>query len=96
MGVEIIAVLAFLAVVVERLTEYVFGTLFDKTPALNPHKWALMYIALAVGVLLTYTFHLDMLSLVGLEESTIGVILTGVAVGGGSNLLHEVLAGAKK
>lgn len=93
---NIFFVFGLLTLMVERLTEYVFSTLFDKVPVLTPFKWALMYVALAVGVAAAFVFDLDLLAVAGLEHNAFGVALTGLAIGGGSNLLHEFLSFFKK
>lgn len=84
--------IAVLAIVVERITELVFGTAFDKVPKLAPFKWALMYIAIILGVAAALTFQLDLLSAAGLPASVLGQILTGVAIGGGANFVHDLFA----
>ena len=85
-------ILAF-ALVVERLTEWFVGTPFDKLPALQPYKWALMYVAGALGVAGALIYDLDILVLAGLPGSVFGQVLTGVAIGGGANLLHQIIPG---
>lgn len=89
-------ILLALAVIVERLTEYVFGTLFDKITALEQFRWTIKYLALCLGVFVALSFKIDLLTLIELEPSTLGMVLTGIAVGGGSNLLHEVISGIGK
>ena len=90
-----------LAFLVESLTEFVFGKPFDKIPALTPHKWLLMYIALAIGVGVCFFYRLDLVSLLtqyasgapapGISVSWVGMLLTGMAVGRGSNYLHDLI-----
>jgi len=87
--------LAFLA---ESLVEYIFGTLFDKLPALAPYKWTLMYVALVVGVGMAFFYGLDLIALISQEAggqvgaSWLGILLTGLVVGRGSNFLHEFVS----
>lgn len=88
-----LGILLALAVVIERLTEYLFGQVFDRIPKLQPLKWTLMYISAALGIFAAFQFQLDILSFVGLEISPLGMIMTGIAVGGGSNLLHDIIGG---
>ena len=88
--------LLFLAVLVERLIELVFGQIFEKVPALQPYKWTQIYLAIALGIVASVSYQLDLLELVGQAHSTFGVVLTGVAVGGGSSLLHDIVSGLAK
>lgn len=104
---EFVAWLLFallLAFLTESLTEYIFGTLFDKIPKLTPYKWTLMYVAAIVGVFLCIFFKLDLLyiltsitAIFAGQEPIIaitvpGMVITGVAVGRGSNFIHQLIA----
>lgn len=84
----------FLAVVVERLVEWVFGTAFDKIEKLKPFRWTLMYVAGVLGIVASLQFDLDLLTLSGLAPSLLGQVLTGVLIGGGANLLHDLFEGS--
>lgn len=91
------ALFLFLSVLVERLTEYVLGTPFDKVAALTPFKWLLMYASMALGVAVTYFGTLDFVLLVGgVNLGILGTVLSGIAIGGGANLLHQIWPGAPK
>jgi hypothetical protein len=93
----IIFLLAFL---VESLVEYLFGRLFDQVKALQPHRWLLMYIAAAVGVGGCFFYGFDLLYILGgylgnggpAGPGWFGVLLTGLAVGRGSNYIHDLVA----
>lgn len=77
----------------EGVVEYVLGTLFDKVPALQPHKWTLMYVSMALGIALAFAYSLDLLALVGGVTSSIpylGVVLTGVLIGRGANFINDL------
>ena len=94
------AALAFaLAFLVESMTEYVFGTPFDKFPVLAPFKWALMYISAGVGVAVSFHYQLDLIAFIqlvvgGIEipVTWVGIALTGLAVGRGSNYVHQFVS----
>jgi hypothetical protein len=89
------ALYVFLSILVERLTEAVFGLPFDKYEKAQPYKWLLVYVGMVVGVAVAWFGHLDLISeLSGVELGALGVFLTGLAVGGGSNLLHQVWPGS--
>lgn len=81
----------FSTVIVERLTEWFAGAPFDHFPRLTPFKWMLMYVAGALGILVAIVYGLDMFVIVGQETSLLGQILTGVAVGGGANFVHDIV-----
>ena len=95
--VAILGVVFLLAFLTESLTEYVFGTPFDKYEKLKPHKWLLMYVSAAVGVGLAFFYRLDIVSLLGdvlaeqLAPSWVGFVLTGLGIGRGANWLHQVV-----
>ena len=78
--------LAFLA---ESLTEYLFAA-----PLSAAHLPAdlIRYVAVAAGVLLAWTYNIDMTrDVLGLSPrpETLGVILTGVVLGRGASYVHD-------
>ena len=82
-----------LAVLIESMTEYIFGTVADHVPALVPYKWLLMYVAAAWGVGVCIYYQVDLISLIFQQEPTVvGVVMTGLAVGRGSNYLHQFIS----
>ena len=85
------AMLFFGFVATEGVVEYVLGTLFDKVEKLAPFKWTLMYASLAVGIFLAFYYGLDVVNIgLGLPFSPVGIILTGVVMGRGANLVSDV------
>jgi hypothetical protein len=97
-----LAVVLLLAWMVESLVEAVFGTPFDKIARLGPYKWLLMYIAFGVGILGAFVYGLDILFLltkyldpaggsVTLTPTVFGMVLTGLAIGRGSNYIHDLM-----
>ena len=94
---SILGVILLLAFLVEALVEYVFGTLADKVPALQKHKWVIMYIALAVGIVGAFIYDFDLMYLLGqwlgadIVHSNMGIVLTGLAIGRGSNFIHDLV-----
>lgn len=93
----ILIIIFFLAFLVESLVEYLFGQPFEHMPALAKYKWLMMYIAAAVGVLGAWIYSFDLISLLGvyigmaLPVTWFGVILTGLAIGRGSNYIHDLV-----
>lgn len=96
----ILAILLALAFFVETLVEFIFGTLFDRIPALTPHKWTLQYIAVVVGLVGTFHYGIDLLAILSevvkanpvIPVSWYGIGITGIAVGKGSNYLHQFIS----
>lgn len=78
----------------ESFTEYIFGTIFDKVPKLIPYKWTLMYLAMLAGVGLAFYYSVDLIALLppGSEVTPVGIVLSGLAIGRGSNFLHQFVS----
>ena len=93
----ILGVILLLAFLVESLVEYLFGPIFDKIPSLTKAKWTLMYIAMATGILGAVVYSFDLLYLLGqllsveVPKTVYGIVITGMAIGRGSNYLHDIL-----
>lgn len=99
--------LAFmLAFLVESFVEILFGTPMDKITLLKPYKWLLMYAAILVGVAVCFYYKLDLIALMiqfmceqlkidplPLSNPTsVGTLFTGLAIGKGSNYLHQFVS----
>jgi hypothetical protein len=96
----VLVLVFFLALIVESLTEYFFGRVFDKIPALTGYKWALMYVAAVVGVLGAWVYQFDLIALLAayvgapiqlLVPTPMGIVLTGLAIGRGSSFIHDLV-----
>jgi len=93
----ILAIIFLLSFLVEAMVEYIFGKLFDHVPALTPHKWLLMYVALAAGVAGAFIYQFDVISLISIWLETpinihpFGIAITGLAIGRGSNFIHDLI-----
>ena len=104
----LIAVAFALAFLTESFVEYFFGTLFDKVKPLASAKWTLAYIAAIVGVGLSLYWQIDLIQIIAnvvaklageeplWKVSIAGQVLSGLAIGRGSNFLHDFLANALK
>lgn len=98
--IGILAVTLMMAFLVETLVEFFFGTLFDKVKVLTPYKWALMYIAVAVGLVGSFTYRIDIIAIAAdavradpvIPVKWYGMIITGIAVGKGSNYIHQLVS----
>lgn len=95
--IKILGVIFLLAFLIESLVEYVFGTIADQVAVLTPWKWVAKYIAMVVGIVAAFIYRFDLLSLLGTYIGTavplteLGIILTGAAIGRGSNYLHDIV-----
>jgi len=97
-AIGILAVITAIAFLIETLVEAIVGPLFDHVSALTKFKWALMYIAIAAGVVAAFVYQFDLPSILGdflypytnakIPITPFGIVLTGLAIGKGSNYLH--------
>lgn len=89
-----LALVFALTFLVESLTEYIFGQIFDKIPKAQPYKFLLMYLAMLFGVGLCFYYSIDLISLIppGSNVTPVGIVLTGLVVGRGSNFLHQFVS----
>lgn len=89
---DALSLVMLLAVVVEKVVE-LFKTLVYSLPFL-PDKFrpfTLELISLGTGVLLAYQTQVNALGLIGIQTQNplVGVIITGLVIGKGSNFAHD-------
>lgn len=82
-----LAALFILATLVEGIVEY-----FISTPNKN-QPW-LKYVAALVGILVCVVYKMDLLAILGVTTTIpyVGSVLTGIAVGRGSNYLNDLVS----
>jgi len=86
--VEILAMALLIAVFGERLTEYFVVPLFTKA---GWDKAYLLYVGALPGFILSVAARIDLFAMLGVAlPYYLGVIATGLAVGGGANLIHDI------
>lgn len=95
---QVVLFASFLALVLERITE-----LLIKPPLTSLKNgrflWLIPYLASALGILTAVSFGVDLAepiaTALGLKVAwpIFGEILTGLVIGGGSNLIHDVWPG---
>jgi len=91
------AAAAVFALVIERITE----VLVDPLVPDDYKKWTILP-TLALGLLGAFAFGLDfvgpLMESLGQEEvmTWVGTGITGLAIGGGSNLVHDLWPGSRK
>ena len=85
----LILLLAFLA---EGLTEYFARPILVAVRLANKSPLWLRYIAMLVGVGLSFAYRADLLQMMGYTavHPAIGITLTGVLIGRGSNYMNEL------
>ena len=99
-----IGVMLFLAFVVETLVEAVIAPIVDHVAALKPHRWLLMYVGIGVGVFAAFLYQLDVVYVFALFAARVteveplvpmtgfGIAVTGIAIGKGSNYIHQLIS----
>lgn len=97
-SIAILVVVLLVAFLVEAMVEYFLGIPLSKIPKLAPYTWALVYVAAIVGVVGAYVYQLDLINIISSQVGTpvpinhFGLIMTGLAIGRGSNFLHDLFA----
>lgn len=82
-----------LAFLTEAFVEYFIGQVMDRFPKITPYKWVLMYVSAVVGIALALFYGLDLIALIIDKGNTVvGMVLTGMAIGRGSNFLHQFVS----
>ncbi len=97
-------IILFLGLFIESIVEAVLASLFDHFPKIQPYKWTQAYVAIALGIVAAFLYKLDLIYLFGMllakltgvdpspiPMTALGLILTGLAIGKGSNYLHELI-----
>ncbi|MHC1739738.1 MAG: hypothetical protein AB9897_01360 [Anaerolineaceae bacterium] len=95
----ILLVTILLAFLIETLVEAFVAPFFNNFPKITKFKWMQMYIAMIVGITSAFIYHLDLVSLLSqflggspnIQVTTFGLIITGCAMGRGSNYLHDLV-----
>lgn len=100
------AIIFLMAFLVETLIEFLFGDLFNYFPKLAQYKPLLKYLAIATGIGMAFYYGLDIVALVKtivvsatnpelnpeVIVTPVGIVWTGVAIGKGSNYLHQLIS----
>lgn len=84
---ETLAIASFLALVNEKLIEYLSAPIKKKFPNLD--TWWLLYVALITGAGIAWLSGVNLFTAY-IPDAMTGRILTSIAVGGGSSLLHDL------
>lgn len=93
-----LVVVLLLSFLVETLTEFVFGDLFNNVLVLAKHKWTIKYITVIIGIAGSWVYGFDLVSMlgqylgIGVDVTPFGITLTGIAIGKGSNYIHQLIS----
>jgi hypothetical protein len=87
-----------LAVIIEVLIEALKPLLAPLATPLDPHIALYLYIAAAIGLAMSFMFQVDLVASL-LEAATgahyaptvLGIVLTGLFIGRGSNVIHDLI-----
>lgn len=86
-----LAAAVLIAVFGERITEYFITPLFEKA---GWDKAWLLYVGALPGFILCMAARIDLFAMLGVAlPYYLGVIATGLVVGGGANLVHDIFDG---
>lgn len=89
---EALAAALLIAIFGERLIEYFVTPLFDKY---GWDKAWLLYVGALPGFILSVAAQIDLFAMLGITlPYYLGVVATGLAVGGGANLVHDIFDGS--
>lgn len=86
---EQVTAAVFLAVVNSKLIDALKAPIEKRYPDYD--MWFVIYVAFATGVALTWLAQLNVFAGV-LLNTTAGILLTGLFVGGGSSLIYDVFS----
>lgn len=85
----------FLAVLNERIIEYFAVPLVEKFGG-EEMRWMIMYVSAVTGGVMSFLSGLDLFAQVGVTfPEPVGLLLTALVVGGGSNFVSAVLDAVK-
>ena len=89
---EALAAALLIAVFGERVVEYFVTPLFDKY---GWDKAWLLYVGALPGFILSVAAKIDLFAMLGITlPYYLGVVATGLVVGGGANLVHDIFDGS--
>ena len=90
---QALTIASFIAIIIERLVETFISPLVE---SLELPKVILMYIAGIAGFLVIFISKINLFGLIPEIDPIIGLVLSGLLVGGGSSLLHDVFSLVKR
>jgi hypothetical protein len=87
-----VGLIALLAFVVETLVEHLVGKPLEQAAPHTP-RWWLIYVSLVAGCALGWFSEINLFE--GLIPELVGRIVTSLLVGGGSQIVHQVVNKAR-
>ncbi len=95
---EVLPIVLLLAFLIESLVEVVFSTLKKTFPFLARVSGLEFYAAMVAGIIGALVYRFDFLVILAtwlnipLSSSLFGTLISGLAIGRGSNYLHDLVA----
>ncbi len=93
-----VAAVVLLAIVIEKVVNMIKAAINSAAPRPPGKPWELIWFAISsgIGILVSICFQVNILSSVGLSGTTqssyiIGQVITGIAMGGGSGVVHDLI-----
>lgn len=88
-----VTLILFLAFLAEGMTEYFARPILAWAGSVDTSPMWLRYIAMIVGVALAFGYRADLLLMVGFPavHPLVGIVLTGILIGRGSNYMHDLV-----
>lgn len=85
--------------IIEAIVEFFAGAPIAHNEKLKPYSWALIYVAAVAGVGVSFHYQFDIVALIAtyletspaIGVSPVGIILTGLTIGRGSNAVHDLM-----
>lgn len=97
----LVSVILMFSFLVETIVEALVGKPLNEFPALAKYKpYILSYLAVAIGIYGAFIYSFDLLYIFSLQiqpdplikVTTLGTVLSGIAIGMGSSYLHDLLS----
>ena len=88
-----LTLILFLAFIAEGMTEYFARPILAALGSINSSPMWLRYVAMLVGIGLSVAYRADLLLIIGFQaiHPMVGVVLTGILIGRGSNYMHDLV-----
>jgi hypothetical protein len=86
---NLLTIAIFIAIINERIVEWFVSPLINR---FGLPKSILLYVAGITGFLVIFISKINLFNLIPQIDPLIGLIMSGLAVGGGSSLLHDLFS----
>lgn len=92
---SVVAMAVFLATVNKAILDLIVAPIRRRWPGVD--LWWVDYLALVTGLLIGWAFNVNLLEPLQTSETSriVGVILSGLVIGGGADLINDLFAGVQ-